>query len=192
MDRDMAPFPSRSKYDLVGVDNLHIGYVMTQHLIDHGCVDLRFVTRPLSAPTVRLRGMGYEEALRGAGLKPKPDGANTINVGNVEDIEFLRQIVHGKEPIGLVCENDTTAARVMHHLCEMGYDIPGQVRVVGIDDVKYAKFLRVPLTTYRQPLRDIAAVAIEMMLSRVSNPKTAPHTVHLDGQLVVRRSCGCP
>jgi DNA-binding LacI/PurR family transcriptional regulator len=193
MDRDVMSFPSRSKYDLIGVDNLRVGYLMTQHLIDHGCTELRFVARPHSAPTVKLRAMGFGKALREAGLKPECDNSNVANVsiGNVEDLEFLRGLVHGEEPIGIVCANDTTAARLMHHLSEMGHDIPGHVRVVGIDDVKYAKFLRVPLTTYRQPLKDIAAVAIDMMLSKVSDPKLPPRTVYLDGELVLRRSCGC-
>jgi len=191
MDRDVMSFPSRSKYDLIGMDNLRIGYLMTQHLIDHGCTELRFVARPNSAPTVKLRAMGFEKALRETGLKPESNGSNAINIGNVEDHEFLNSLMCGKEPIGIVCANDTTAARLMHHVSEMGHDIPGQVCVVGIDDVKYAKFLRVPLTTYRQPLKDIAAVAIDMMLSKVADPKLPPRTVYLDGELVLRRSCGC-
>ncbi len=191
MDRDVVSFPLRSKYDLVSVDNLRIGYIMAQHLIEHGCTRLKFVARPYSAPTVRLRALGYEEAVRKAGLKPEPDGSNAVNIGDVEDQDFLRKLVQGDRTVGIVCANDTTAARLMHHVSEMGYDIPGQVRVVGIDDVKYARFLRVPLTTYRQPLKNIASVAIEMMLARVSNPKTLTRTVCLDGELVIRRSCGC-
>jgi len=54
----------------------------------------------------------------------------------------------------------------------MGHDIPGRVRVVGVDDVKYAKYLRVPLTTYRQPLEAIAKAATDLMLSRIANPRT--------------------
>jgi len=192
MDRDVVSFPARSKYDLVGVDNVRIGYIMAEHLIEHGCGTLKFVAKPYSAPTVNLRITGFMEALRKAGQKPEPNGANAVNIGNVEDRSFLRGLLHEEKSVGIVCANDTTAARLMHHLSEMGCDIPRQVRVVGIDDVKYAKFLRVPLTTYRQPLTDIAAVAIETMLSRVADPKTPPRTVYLNGELVVRKSCGCP
>jgi len=192
MDRDVATFPSRSKYDLVGVDNVRIGYVMTQHLIEHGCTNLRFVVRPNSAPTVGLRIMGYMQALREAGLGTDLRSSNTVNTGDVEDRDFLQGLVHGNESIGIVCANDTTAARLMHHISELGYEIPGQIRVVGVDDVKYAKYLRVPLTTYRQPLKDIATVAIEMMLSKVADSSRSTRTVYMDGELVVRRSCGCP
>ncbi len=191
MDRDVASFPSRSKYDLVAVDNVRIGYMMTEHLIEHGCTSLRFVAKPYSAPTVDLRITGFMEALRKARLKPGLNGANAVNIGDLEDGAFLRGLLHGEKPVGIVCANDTTAARLIHHLSEMGYNIPGQIRVVGIDDVKYAKYLRVPLTTYRQPLKDIAAVAIDMMLSRVANPKGPSRTVYLDGEMVIRRSCGC-
>jgi len=192
MDRDVTSFPLRSKYDLVGVDNLRIGYVMTQHLIDHGCTQLRFVARPYSAPTVKFRIVGYQEALRRAGLRPEPDGSNAVHIGNVDNPDFLRKLLHGADTLGIVCANDTTAARLMHHLSEMGHDIPGRFRVVGVDDVKYAKYLRVPLTTYRQPLEAIAKAATDLMLSRIANPQTPSKTVFLDGELVTRRSCGCP
>jgi len=192
IDRDIASFPSRSGYDLVGVDNVRIGYMMAKHLIDHGCTSLRFVGRPYSAPTVHLRAMGYMAALCETRLALGPDGLDTIKIGNVEDRDFLRDLLREEKSVGLVCGNDATAARLMHHLCEMGYEIPEQIRVVGIDDMKYAKFLRVPLTTYRQPLKGIAAVAVQMMLSRVVDPKAPARTVYLDGEIVVRRSCGCP
>ena len=191
MDRDVVSFPSRSKYDLVGIDNLRIGFVMAQHLIDHGCTKLRFVARPYSAPTVRLRILGYEEALRKAGLTPAPDGSNPLHIGDVDDRNFIQELVHEADSLGIVCANDTTAARLMHHLSEMGYDIPGHIRVVGVDDVKYAKFLRVPLTTYRQPLEAIAQTATHLMLSRIANPKAPSKTVFREGELVTRRSCGC-
>lgn len=191
LDRDVTTFPVRSKYDLVGVDDVRIGYLMTQHLIDHGCTNLRFVARPYSAPTVQLRIMGHMGALHEAGLTSDPNNRDTIRIGNVEDHDFLRGLIPGEKSVGLVCANDATAARVMHHLAEMGYDIPGQVRIVGVDDVKYAKFLRVPLTTYRQPTKDIATAAIKLMLSRVIDAKAPAQTIHLDGELVVRKSCGC-
>ncbi|HOI35863.1 MAG: substrate-binding domain-containing protein [Sedimentisphaerales bacterium] len=192
MDRDIVSFPLRSNYDLVGVDNVRIGYIVTEHLINHGCTSLKFVSRPYAAPTVKLRIIGYVQAIREANLKIGVNGSNTVSIGEVEDQDFVRSLVHKKKLIGIVCENDTTAARLMHHLSEMGYDIPGQVRVVGIDDLKYSEYLRVPLTTYRQPLKEIAATAVGLMLSRVADFGAPARTVYLDGELIVRRSCGCP
>lgn len=191
MDRDIVAFPLRSKYDLIGVDNYRIGYIMTRHLIEHGLPVIKFVARPFSAPTVLLRIAGFKEALIQASY-PISDISNHIAIGDADDPAFAESLLKDNaSSIGIVCANDTTAAHLMHTLTELGCTIPGQVAVVGIDDVKYAKYLRVPLTTYRQPCQNIAQVAISLMLSKISNPKIAPQTIYLDGELIIRKSCGC-
>src|SRR5262249_55821200 len=58
LDRDVVTFPSRSEFDLVGVDNFAGGYLLADHLLKLGCRSLAFVARPLSAPTVRARIAG--------------------------------------------------------------------------------------------------------------------------------------
>ena len=68
--------------------------------------------------------------------------------------------------------------------------MPEDVRLVGIDDMEYASLLPVPLTTLRQPTREIGAVAFAAMLDRVSRPETPVRDIFLQTQLVVRRSCG--
>ena len=65
-----------------------------------------------------------------------------------------------------------------------------RVRLVGIDDLEYASLLAVPLTTLRQPTREIGAAAFAAMLDRVSRPDTPVRDILLQTQLVVRRSCG--
>jgi DNA-binding LacI/PurR family transcriptional regulator len=62
--------------------------------------------------------------------------------------------------------------------------------VAGVDDIKYATYLRVPLTTYKQPCKDIAKVAIDLMMSRIRQPNQKARTVYLDGELIVRKSTG--
>ena len=68
--------------------------------------------------------------------------------------------------------------------------IPEDVRLVGIDDVSYASLLPVPLTTVRQPTRDIGEAALRTILDRIRMPHLPPRQVLLDGGLVIRRSCG--
>jgi len=64
------------------------------------------------------------------------------------------------------------------------------VRIVGIDDVSYANLLPVPLTTVRQPCREIGGTAMATMLDRIARPHIPSRDVLLDGELVVRESCG--
>ena len=96
------------------------------------------------------------------------------------------------QPDAIVCANDWTAARVMHTLLALGHAVPGDVRLVGIDDVEYAALLPVPLTTLRQPTRQIGAAALAAMLDRVAGADLPTRDILLHGTLVVRRSCGAP
>ena len=61
---------------------------------------------------------------------------------------------------------------------------------MGIDDVGYASLLPVPLTTVRQPTREIGAAAVAAMLERLGKPRLSPRDILLEGTLVVRASCG--
>jgi DNA-binding LacI/PurR family transcriptional regulator len=78
----------------------------------------------------------------------------------------------------------------MHTLLALGRRIPEDIRMVGIDDVKYAHLLPVPLTTERQPCRDIGRIALAVMLDRIYNPDLPARDVLLGCSLVVRQSCG--
>jgi len=100
--------------------------------------------------------------------------------------------MEASRPEGIVAANDRTAARLMHTLIELGYSLPRDVRLVGIDDVEYASLLPVPLTTLRQPTRDIGAAALAAMLDRASSADLPTRDILLHGTLVVRKSSGAP
>ena len=93
-------------------------------------------------------------------------------------------------PDAFVCANDLTAGDLMHTLISLGRRIPKDIRIVGIDDVKYARLLPVPLTTLHQPCRDLGRIALAVMLDRIANPDLPPRDVLLRCELIVRKSCG--
>jgi DNA-binding LacI/PurR family transcriptional regulator len=111
-------------------------------------------------------------------------------MGDPNDVESIRGIVSTISPDGIVCANDITAAHLMQTLQALGIAVPKQIRMVGIDDVKYAGLLGVPLTTLRQPCREIGEVAISTMLERIANPELPARDILLDCKLVIRLSCG--
>jgi DNA-binding LacI/PurR family transcriptional regulator len=106
------------------------------------------------------------------------------------DAAMLSSRIAEKKIDALLCANDLTAAHVMRTLLGLGMRIPNDIRIAGIDDVRYAELLPVPLTTLHQPCRDIGATAIATMLDRISNPHLPARSVLLNGSLVVRQSCG--
>jgi len=187
LDRCYLPYPERSHHDLVGVDNRRAGYIATAHLLQHGARRLVFVGEERAANTVDARITGFYEALRAHGTWPDWE---PVWRGSSADEAFVRRILESARPEGIVCANDLTAARLMQVLIGLGVQIPHEVRIVGMDDVRYASLLPVPLTTIHQDCAGIGAVAMATMMERLARPKLPIRDVLVPVKIVVRRSCG--
>jgi GntR family transcriptional regulator, arabinose operon transcriptional repressor len=187
LDRTVLPWPRRGHHDLVGIDNRRAGHLVTEHLLRAGARRIAFVGLPNAAATVDAREAGWREALYAGGAPFDRSLARRIDPADAAAVEAL---LASCRPDGIVCANDGTAARLMHTLLGLGHAVPGEVRLVGIDDVEYARLLPVPLTTYRQPTRQLGAAALAAMLDRVAGADLPTRDILLHGTLVVRRSCG--
>jgi DNA-binding LacI/PurR family transcriptional regulator len=187
LDRGFMPYPERSAHDLVGVDNRRAGFMATAHLLGLGVQRLAFLAETNVANTVEARITGFLEALRSYGVSPERD---PVWRGSPADEAFVRRLLGAFHPEGIVCANDLTAARLMQTLQGLGVRIPEEVRIVGMDDVKYASLLPVPLTTIHQDCAGIGAVAMATMVERLEHPELPVRDVLVPTRLVVRRSCG--
>ena len=187
IDCDVAKFPERSRFDLVGIDNRRVGYCLADHLLAMGCKRIDYVARSKSAATVDARIAGYQEALLAQGIVPQPEWVHRNEEIN---IDFARQMISNGLPDAFICGNDYTAAQLMRDLMKLGLRIPKDVRLVGVDDLKYASALSIPLTTIRQPCKAIGEAAVEAMVQRISHPNMPARDVLLDFELIIRESCG--
>ena len=113
-----------------------------------------------------------------------------LRIGDPADPKFVRSLIAGKQADAFICANDHTAALLLRSLEAAGVKVPRDVRVVGFDDVKYAMLVSPPLTTIHQPCRDIAMVALRLMLERIAEPALPARCVSLTPRLVLRESCG--
>ncbi len=188
LDRPVAPYGQTEAHDLVGIDNRRAGYQITEHLLRLGAKRLAFVSFPNAASTVDARRAGYREALHRYGAPADP--ACTIELVPAALTDAMAALMAGCRPDGIVCANDRTAGLVMQALQQLGHTVPDDVRLVGIDDVHYASLLPVPLTTLRQPCREIGSAAMAAMLERVTRPELPPRDIFLHTPLIVRKSCG--
>jgi DNA-binding LacI/PurR family transcriptional regulator len=185
LDRDIAEYPERSRYDVVGIDNRRAGTVITNHMLQCGAKRIVFFGRPNSAPTVNTRASGYRDAIRGRG---DSDLEEWVEFGDPADISIVRELIARIRPDAIVCANDYTAGQLMTSLNALGTRVPSEIKVSGIDDIRYASILQTPLTTIRQPCLELGAAALAAMLDRASHPKMPARDFFVNFKLVIRQS----
>jgi len=185
LDRDLLEFPQRSSFDLVGIDNFRAAMLVTDHLIEQGASRICFLARPNFPDTTDLRMAGCREAVR------RSSGV-TYAEAFVEptDEATIRALLAKRRPDAFLCANDQTAALLLRTLALIGHPVPDGVLVAGFDDVHYATLLSVPLTTVRQPCRQIARAATTALMERCNDPAIPPREILLPFELVVRQSSG--
>lgn len=194
VDRNMPHVDS----DYVMTDNYKGGYIAGKHLISLGRKHIGFgcVTHnEQMATSVQERVRGLADALKEAGLEPpvmlgigmpsfKPQEA--FAAASVE--KYLRD---GGRLDGVLGANDNTAIGVITGLKNAGYSVPGDVSVIGFDDLDIAPYVQPALTTVRQPTGKIGEEAVRILIDRVNSGNHAPYKhVLLPPELVIRESCG--
>jgi GntR family transcriptional regulator of arabinose operon len=187
LDRTVLRYPARGRHDLVGIDNRRAGFVITEHLIGLGCRRIAFVALPQAATTVDAREAGYREALYSRDVPIDRRFIHRLDPGAPAAV---RRVMESNRPEAIVCANDRTAGCLMHTLLQLDFKVPDDVRLVGIDDVEFARLLPVPLTTLRQPTRQLGEAALAAMLERVARHSFPARDILLQCDLIVRRSCG--
>jgi DNA-binding LacI/PurR family transcriptional regulator/signal transduction histidine kinase len=177
----------------VGVDNEPGLFDLVTHLIDvHGLRTIAFIGGPEGHPEGEARERAYVRALRSRGIEPQDElitGGNfTAGTGERAVEELLGQ--RGAMPQAIVSCNDAMAYGALRALEACGLRVPDDVALTGFDDALESAGLRVPLSTVRQPVRELgrtaAHAAFDMLAGRVTPRRQLLHTTP-----VYRRSCGC-
>jgi LacI family transcriptional regulator len=187
IDRDITPFPHRSGFDLVGIDNFAGGYALATHLAKLGARRIAYVTRPHTAPTVDARIAGARTAMLDHGIDCERD---FVLAGDPKDEKFVRTFARSRRLDAILCTSDHIAAQLLQTLNRIRVRVPNDIRLVGFDDMHIASLLTVPLTTMAQPCRDIAITAFQAMRERLADPTLPARSLLLTPRIVVRESCG--
>jgi DNA-binding LacI/PurR family transcriptional regulator len=196
----------------ISVDNRHGGWLATRHLIELGHRRIAYVTGPAgraAAPSLGSAGTvlgtyvssddqdrlaGHRQALEEAGVSLDPalvvPGTGAARGGG----RALAQLwALDSPPTAAFCYNDMTAIGLLHAARRLGLSIPGDLAVVGFDDVPFASYALPPLTTVAQPVPEMGQRAMEMALALMQNGNSgegAISDVVLRGRLIVRQSSG--
>jgi LacI family transcriptional regulator len=174
----------------VVAENLDSSEQLTAHVLEHGRSRLLYIGDPDQAPDIHDRYAGFVAAHTARGLV----GAEPVRVPfrEHEGVAVADRILAGELDAGaLVCANDELALSIMTRLQDAGRDVPGDVAVVGWDDVMTSRYVRPGLTTVRQPVHELGVLAAERLHQRVDGADPLPAPVVLPTELVLRGSCGC-
>ncbi|HUO97236.1 MAG TPA: substrate-binding domain-containing protein [Rhizomicrobium sp.] len=174
----------------VGCDDYKSGYEATRHLISLGRRNIAFLGHASNHyPEFFGRYRGYVGALCDAGLPVVPELQADAVSALPDGEKAIRQIIAGGVPFDAIfAASDLIAIAALGVLRESGITVPGQVSVVGFDDIPAASMVTPPLTTMQQDTQTAGEVLVETLL-KLMRGEEAEGTV-LPCRLVVRGSCG--
>ena len=182
-DCDVTPYPKRSRYDVVGGDDVDAGYCLTRHLLDGGARRIAFLLPPFGNVSFMNRSRGFLAA-----VAERRRVWGRVVAGAPDNAAFLKRLLRKMKVDAIVCGNDRVAAALMATLAALGRKVPEDVLVAGFDDVNFARLVSPGLTTMHLPCAEIGATAYRTLLARVERPDLPPRTISLAEPLVVRAS----
>jgi LacI family xylobiose transport system transcriptional regulator len=176
----------------VGSANWAGGLAATRHLTDQGHRRVAIITGPEDLMCSLARLDGYRSAMAMAGLEADPRlirfGDFHVQGGFEHALDLLQ---HQDRPTAIFAGSDLQALGVLEAARVLGLSVPGQLSVVGYDDVPPAQWSSPPLTTVQQPLQRMAEEAARMLLQPTDAKKSASR-IELATHLVVRQSTAPP
>lgn len=175
----------------VEVDQIQAGYLATRHLLELGHRKIGCAAGSISLNVNAGRYLGYQKALSEYGITTDPNllfcDALSIECGSKALPCLLGQNVSA-----IFAFNDMIAYGIYKECRNYNLSIPGDLSVVGVDDIIFSEILNPPLTTIAQPLPQIADYAVSAILSLLEETASKPTAIRLNPFLKVRGSTSVP
>jgi len=182
-------------YPWVDVDGRAGVGMAVDHLLQLGHRRIGFIGWPLGSLTGEDRYQGYVEALDKAGLPF--DAELVVRAEHAEPagrraLASLLDLPAKQRPTAIVAVSDLMAIGAMNEAQNRGLVVGRDLSVVGFDDAPWAKYLRPPLTTVRQPIDEVGELVVQQLLKVISGSSLVEDERHilLKPALVVRASTG--
>lgn len=174
------------------VDGEQGGYLATRRLIRAGHENIAYISGPSNSYDNALRYQGYLRAMREAGLTEKSKwrlNGNFVREGGFSATKMM--IMQGELPSAVFYGNDEMAIGGLKAFEESGISVPGDVSVIGFDDIQLSEYIQPPLTTIRQPKHEAGSLAGHLLFQMLNGESVNPsYTLTID--LVERGSVGSP
>jgi LacI family transcriptional regulator len=177
----------------VGSTNFAGGLAATQHLLSLGHRRIGYVGGPVTATCNQARLHGFRAAMEAAGAQVSDDAVLTGHFVYQDGIDGGAALLDRPDPVTAVFAGcDEIATGVLEAARVRGLRVPQDLSVVGFDDTELARYASPPLTTVRQPLREMGGVALRTAMRLAAGERLDSHHVELATELVVRHSTAPP
>ena len=175
----------------VTIDDVIAAGDATRHLVELGHKNIAVITGDMNSPTSQSRLAGFHQAMLAASL-PIVDSNiiradYTVEAGEIAAKELLMQ---KQRPTAIFCFSDEIALGAMHTLQSQGFDVPGDISVIGFDNIKFAKYFSPPLTTIAQPAELIGETCASLLMDLLDGKRPKQDLHVLAHELIVRGSTG--
>ena len=157
----------------ISVDNRRGSFEATSHLVAAGHAAIATIAGPARWRAAEARLQGYHDALRAAGLAVAPTLVERADDWEPDSGQAAaaRLLASGSRFTALLAQSDLLALGALTALRAAGLRVPADVSVVGFDDVPIARHLDPPLTTMRQPMQELGALAVALLIERLGQPR---------------------
>jgi LacI family transcriptional regulator len=172
----------------VDIDNAGGAAMAVNHLLEQGCIRIGIIEgRPRQVASM-ARTDGYIHALEQAGVPVDQNliapGGNYTEIGGYHGMQALLD----QDVDGVFAANDMIALGAMRAIREAGLDVPGDIAVIGFDDIPFAVMSQPPLSTIRQPISLIGAETTRELIDYLEHDEPEAQQKVLPVELIVRES----
>jgi LacI family transcriptional regulator len=182
----------------VAIDDFKAAYEMTCHLLALGHQRLGFIMGDISQSSSGRRLAGFRTALADAGFDPDSDARTTRGTFSYQSgLDAAEELLAGPQrPTAVFASNDDMAAATVAIAQRQGLYVPSDLTVVGFDDAPLATTIWPELTTVRQPIRDMASTAVDLLVRHIrawrNGVRLPVSRLMMDHALVRRQSDAAP
>jgi DNA-binding LacI/PurR family transcriptional regulator len=191
---------TRSRIDHVSPDNVRASRLAVEHLGAHGHTRLALVTPDMKTVSRVLKREGFFAAARDLGLEAQAqviEGSTGEGYGDshLADVGYAMaaQVIALKiRPTGIITINDMMAVGLMAGLHQAGLSVPGDISVIGMDNLVMTAYVYPPLTSVEMPAAEMARTMVKMAVERLAQPDMPGREVLFQPKLVERLSVAPP
>ena len=192
----MVSYSKDKNVYFVGTDHEKGGYIAARHLVKLGYKKIGYINAEQGNPIGKLRKKGFLRALQEKNIPVKKNYEFRLQFrGDWDDYfsgyEIGEAFIKLKDiPEAMFVYKDLAALGFQRALLNHGVSVPGDVAIVGFDDIKRGVVAPVPLTTIHQPTARIGELAFELIKKQIDNESIENPYIILEPSLVIRDSCG--